>query len=458
MPTSADPAAAKGNGAHTRPDRFRIISPPGAADRLSVTDFFAHMPSHSYIFRPSRELWPAASVDGRLPLVKSGPEHRPIRASRWLDKHRAVEQLTWAPGESELIEGQLIDSSGGWIAQPGCRVFNLYRPPNCEEGEPQRAERWVEHVRALYGEESLHIIRWLAHRVQRPGEKINHALVLGGAQGIGKDTILEPVSYAVGPWNMREASPIALLGRFNPFLKSVILRVSEARDLGDVDRYSLYDHMKVITAAPPDVLRIDEKNRGEYAIPNVTGVIVTTNHKGDGLFLPVDDRRHFVAWSSKSKDDFRTGHFDAMWTWYRAGGMRDVAAYLRSIDIGAFDAKAPPRKTTAFFDIADANRAPEEEDLADVLEALMNPEAVTLPILADQARAMKSDALAVFLEDSVRNGRKIPHRLESAGYVPVRNSDADDGRWKIAGRRRAVYARAELSVRDRIAAARRLVG
>jgi hypothetical protein len=27
-----------------------------------------------------------------------------------------------------------------------------------------------------------------------------------------------------------------------------------------------------------------------------TGVIFTSNHKTDGLFLPPDDRRHFVAW------------------------------------------------------------------------------------------------------------------------------------------------------------------
>jgi hypothetical protein len=29
--------------------------------------------------------------------------------------------------------------------------------------------------------------------------------------------------------------------------------------IGDVDRYAFYDHMKAYTAAPPDVLRIDEK-------------------------------------------------------------------------------------------------------------------------------------------------------------------------------------------------------
>ncbi len=80
--------------------------------------------------------------------------------------------------------------------------------------------------------------------MQRPHEKINHALVLGGKQGIGKDTLLEPVKHAVGPWNFIEVSPQQVLGRFNGFLKSVILRVSEARDLGDFDRFAFYDHMK----------------------------------------------------------------------------------------------------------------------------------------------------------------------------------------------------------------------
>jgi len=54
-----------------------------------------------------------------------------------------------------------------------------------------------------------------------------------------------------------------MLGRFNGFVCSVILRVSEARDLGDVNRFAFYEHMKPYLAAPPDVLRCDEKNLRE---------------------------------------------------------------------------------------------------------------------------------------------------------------------------------------------------
>ena len=87
----------------------------------------------------------------------------------------------------------------------------------------------------------------------------------------------------MGPGISKSVS-VQVLGRFNGFLKAVILRISEARDLGEFDRFKFYDHMKAYTASPPDTLRIDEKHLREYAILNVCGIIVTTNHKTDGIF------------------------------------------------------------------------------------------------------------------------------------------------------------------------------
>ncbi|MBM4438215.1 MAG: hypothetical protein FJ029_13535, partial [Actinobacteria bacterium] len=286
-----------------------------------------------------------------------------------------------------------------------------------------------------------------------PHEKINHALVLSGLQGIGKDTLLEPVKHAVGPWNFIEVSPAHLLGRFNGFAKSVILRISEARDLGDVDRFSFYDHLKTYTAAPPDVLRVDEKNLREYSVFNVCGVVITTNHRTDGLYLPADDRRHYVAWSERTKDDFTPDYWPVLYRWYLGGGHRHVAAYLAERDLSGFDPKAPPPKTEAFFDVVNANRAPEDAELADALERLGNPAAVTLHDLAGPAQSAFSD----WLKDR-KNARIIPHRLEAAGYLAVRNPDAKDGLWRVAGRRQVVYARHDLPARDRLLAARDVGG
>jgi hypothetical protein len=293
---------------------------------------------------------------------------------------------------------------------------------------------------------------WLAQRVQRPQEKINHALVFGSkSHGTGKDTLLEPVKRAVGPWNFQEVSPQQVLGRFNGFLKRVILRVNEARDLGDVNRYQFYDHMKAYTAAPPDVLRIDEKNLREHSIFNCVGVILTTNYKTNGIYLPAEDRRHFVAWSNRSPEDFADGYWNRLWRWYDDGGDRHVAAYLAKLDISTFDPKAPPPKTQAFWDIVDANSAPEDAELADALDRLKNPDAVTI----SQIAAAAGYRFGEWLGDR-RNRRIIPHRMETCGYVPVRNDTASSGMWVINDKRQVIYAKAALSVRDQLARARAL--
>lgn len=428
--------------------KVRNVAPDEAAKTkpVSVEDFHAYMPMHQYIFVPSRELWPAASVNARVAPM-TGADGAPLKASAWLDQHRAVEQMTWAPGEPLIIRDRLI-SHGGWITRTGCTCFNLYRLPQVEAGNAEMAAPWIEHATRVYQDEASHIIHWLAHRVQRPGEKINHALVLGGGQGIGKDTLLEPVKYAVGPWNFAEVAPSHLLGRFNGFVKSVVLRVSEARDLGDVDRYAFYDHMKTYTAAPPDVLRCDEKNIREYAVMNVCGVIITSNHKSDGVYLPADDRRHFVAWSDRTKEDFTADYWNGLWSWYGSSGFAHVAAYLSALDLSQFDPKAPPPKTAAFWDIVDANRAPENAELADALDALGNPAAFTLAELI----AKCDSEFREWLQDR-RNRRQIPFRMESAGYVGVRNPSAQDGLWTVAGKRRAIYAKSELTLHDRLRAA-----
>jgi hypothetical protein len=416
---------------------------------VSINDFVAYMPQNAFIFMPARELWPAASVNARLPPPDTDSEGKPIPASTWLAVHRPVEQMTWAPGKPTLVPDKLI-ADGGWIDRPGCTVFNLYKPPIIKPTAGDVCP-WLDLVQKNYPDEADRVVAFLAHRVQRPDEKINHGLVLGGAVGTGKDTILEPVKQAIGPWNFAEVSPKQVFGRFNGFLKSVILRVSEARDLGDYDRYAFHDHMKVYIAAPPDVLRVDEKNIREYYVPNLCGVIITTNHKTDGIYLPPDDRRHYVLWSNLCKENFASDYFNNLYRWYENGGNAYVAYYLANLDISGFGPKAPPPKTQAFWEIANANRAPEDAELADVLDALGRPDVLSLSDLTTHASVLHP-AFAEWLKDR-KNRRNIPHRFEDCGYVAVSNPKDTEGRWKINGIRHTIYGKASLTVRDQIDAA-----
>jgi hypothetical protein len=361
--------------------------------------------------------------------------------------------MTWQPGAPTLVCGQVLQVSG-WVGHPGATVFNLYRPPIPSGGDAAMAGPWCDHLRRIYPDDADHIEQWLAHRVQFPGVKLNHALVLGGAPGIGKDTILEPVKTAVGPWNWQEISPAQMLGRFNGWTKGVVVRISEARDLGDVDRFAFYDHSKVYIAAPPDVLRVDEKNLREHYIPNVCGVVITTNHKTDGLYLTADDRRHYVAWSPATATEFSKEYWNRIYNWYDHDGKADVAAYLGKLDLDGFDAKAPPPKTAAFWAIVQAGEAPESGELRDILDHLKMP-ALTQQHLVAGAKSRSLWDMAAELEDR-KNRRSIPHKLERVGYEPVRNPDATDGLFKIGDKRQVVYASASLSLSEQIKAAREI--
>jgi hypothetical protein len=186
----------------------QVSEPENEGSGVTIDDFVAYMPAYSFIFTPFREPWVARSVNARLARIvvldKHGVPKRDANGklatmapTTWLVQNRAVEQMTWAPGFPMVIPDRLV-VEGGWIERKDVNTFNLYRPPRLTLGDATQAGQWREHLEAIYPEDATHIECWLAHRVQRPADKVNHALVLGGEQGIGKDTLLEPVKHAVG--------------------------------------------------------------------------------------------------------------------------------------------------------------------------------------------------------------------------------------------------------------------
>jgi hypothetical protein len=467
----------------------------------NLGDFFAFAPQHTFMEIVTRKPWPAISIDTRLPpvalidddgqLVRAVPEFNrkgepvgnpkgePIllKPSVWLDRNRSINGITWAPGMPLLVFDKVVVENIGWIDAPGKVTFNTYRPPEPKPGDFRKVTPWIRLINKVYDQHAYRIIMWFAYRTQHPDVKINHGLVFGGVPNIGKDTIIEGAREAVGGWNCREASPQDLFEPYNGFVKAVILRISENRDTGEQSQHAMYNKMKTYLAAPPPTMTVNEKYISQYDIMNVCGTIITTNYKETGLFLPPDDRRHHVLWSERkpedfSPEDFKVGtgmghapteftpeqedptYWDWMYTWYNNGGYEHVAAFLRRIKITNFNPKAPPPKTEAFWCIANANRAREESELEEVLAIMGDPPAVTLSQMLRQQGPPPD--LEEWLKDR-RNRRVIPKHMETAGYSYVHNPDSGNGLWRVAGPKQAVYARTELTVQKRIAAARDLV-
>ena len=176
-----------------------VVKPETGGSGVTKEDFVAYIPIHTYIFTPCREMWTGSGVNARVPkVVLVGADGQPLRTptGKAEDSHahgvarskpasRANDVVPW-PADADQR------SAGGarWLDRAaGCDLLQSLRPPRLELGDASQAGPWLDHVRAIYPDDADHIVKWLAHRVQRPAEKINHALVLGGAQGIGKDTL-----------------------------------------------------------------------------------------------------------------------------------------------------------------------------------------------------------------------------------------------------------------------------
>ena len=188
------------------------------------------------------------------------------------------------------------------------------------------------------------------------------------------------------------------------------------------------------------------------------GVVITTNHKTNGIHLPEDDRRHFVAWSSANRGDFPEAYWNELWNYYDyEAGDAHVAAYLGQLELADFNPKAPLPQTPAFWDIVLAGRAPEDAEMADALDQLGKPNAVTITQIINSTKDAHGypSEFGLWLRDRA-NRRRIPHRLETCGYAAVPNPYANSGLWRVDGRRQIVYAKISLPRGDQAKAAETL--
>lgn len=402
--------------------------------QATMADYFAFMPDHTYIHRPSGKRFSAASVDEEI-----GKDARQI-----LVPTVPVHSLTWAPGMPERFT--LDDLDPTHVGGERVWLYNEYRAPK----PPTQAgdvSRWLNLVQRLYPDDADHIVNYFADAVQFPQFKCNHALVLGSTvHGIGKDTLLAPLEHAVGSKNFKALKPTALGESFNPWVRSVVVQISESRDLGDglnsLSRYEMYERCKDLAAAPPRSLECNEKYKGQYPVANVLRLILTTNHATDGLYMDPNDRRHYCAWSDAEK--MTEAEAMAIWEWYAAGGKDHVAHYLHTLDLSArgFNRTAPPLRTAWWHQLVASGASVEEERFSDALDKLGRPEWVTMPQIAEAGGTELAGWIA-----HPGNRRKVEREMVKSGYQRLPNPDEARGRWYVNKIRHTVYRRSDVSAK-----------
>ena len=270
---------------------------------------------------------------------------RRIEASICYDENRQrlgariLQGVTYAPGETVLCTREGSVFGNRWSdARPSL------------VGLSGNITRWMDHVELLVpnAREREHVLDVMACKLQRPDVKINHAVLHGGTQGCGKDSMWAPLVWGVGgptETNVKTIKDNVASSQFGYHLESEMIVIQELRQTDAQDRRALENHLKPVIAAPPEYLMVNRKNMHPYEALNRVFVLAFTNERG-AIAIDSNDRRWFVIWSDAPRMDDADGK--VMWEWYKdRGGRAAIASWLASRDISKFNPGAAPFMTEA---------------------------------------------------------------------------------------------------------------
>ena len=293
-----------------------------------------------------------------------------VNAAGFVFKHDLVkfaQRITFEP-EFDIV-----------YEEEGNTYVNLWRPIAFE---PQKGKvSWfVDHIKYLFPvpEEHNYVLDFLAHTIQKPREKIRHALVLIGGQGVGK-SILINLFYAI-------FGKTGVVSPGNQTLNEKFTGWAVGRQIAFIDEIEQSDKKDFINKIKPaiseDILEVREMFKEPYTINNYMNFIATTNDI-QPVLLAQDDRRFMILRSDaqskqtggmgkKEVDNYYQGFADKCYS-----QTPELLHFFKSRDLKDFYPNARPPMTAAKQEIIDLSKSEIERliemHIADVLPPFQYP-------------------------------------------------------------------------------------
>ena len=287
---------------------------------------------------------------------------RKIEASISFDEERETQKaktlagITYAAGEPVLVPrtGELFGNR--WRdARPASSTGDI--------------QPWLDHCAVLVPDagEREHCYDVMAFRVQHPNQKINHAVLHGGLEGCGKDTMWAPMIWAVcGPQLLNRGimDNDTVTSQWGYQLESEVLIINELREPDAAQRRAFANKLKPIIAAPPEYLPINRKGLHPYMMLNRIFVLAFSNDPSP-ISLSSQDRRWFCLWSGAPR--MLPGPAMSLWNWYDKGGFASIAGWLHARDVSKFNSKAAPPETEFKINLIEHGMSTAEAVLVDMM-------------------------------------------------------------------------------------------
>ena len=322
---------------------------------------------------------------------------------------RLLAGVTYAAGDSVLVARDGDVYGNRWVNAR----------PDLSNIAPGDVSPWLAHVEKLLPdlEEREHVLNVMAYKLQNPRIKINHAVLHGGDEGCGKDSMWAPFIWSVCGPDLKNRGLVdgkSIGSRWGYALESEILILNELKETDASERRALANSLKPIIAAPPDTLPIERKGLHPYDMVNRLLVLAFTNHSVP-ITLETQDRRWFCVWSDAPKMDEDEGK--ALWGWYKRGGFEKVGKWLMLRDVSAFNPKATPMAAEYKLRLIENGRSMAESY---VMDQIARPS----PDFSSGVVASPWHRLCERIQDGSAKGLKIPqpallHALKEAGWLDL---------------------------------------
>ena len=260
---------------------------------------------------------------------------QPIRA-KW------QEVMLTTPASKYDRQTYRPDQPAEYVDAEGQRCLNTYVATTLvpKAGD---ASLWLRHVDFLFGDrikERDHYLDALAYKVQKPWAKIRHALVIGGAPGIGKGTVARPLKAIFGARNYVEPDNQEIVQGKRGWLVEKLCAVNNELRMPGTKRSDVVSYMKPVIA--DDTVRVRLLYLNEYDIDSLAIIVCFTNYPEE-LYIEPGDRRWWLFKSpakafSPDQDKERRAYFDPLHKWLDGEGPAIVYHWLLQRDVSHFDA------------------------------------------------------------------------------------------------------------------------
>jgi hypothetical protein len=276
---------------------------------------------------------------------------------------------------------------------------------------------WLAHWDKLgWTQHRDHHLKWMAYTLRFPENKINHMLLFGGKEGIGKDFLTFPVMQAMGEY-AKTIDGTELASNHNEYVMNTkLLMINETEMADHAQSREVSNRLKPLAAAPPNTLRVNPKGITAINIRNIVNCMMMTNDRTP-LRLGGTSRRFHAAWSDLNiRDEYDNvlpewrEYWKTRWEWMLQQYEACIYHLMNEVDLTGFNPGEAPAMT---------------EFLRDIRESSKSAAAITVETFINQRiGAFKSDLVTVNDLSNTMRAAEMSHsellNQEASWFTPVR--------------------------------------